>query len=303
MTIKEFFDAYLGFWIETNKGTDTATLDQCVDLWRAYNRRVISAPDVYGNAVDFWNKYPTDFYDKIPNTPSGVPQLGDVIVWGTKYGKYGHIAVCTDIANIKTFTSFDQNDPFNSPCHFQPHTYTGVLGWLRPKNQQALVGKVEENILIKILSEGFATLPEEDTLKKGNLEGYLRSIVDEHKTPEVIPDANGEGLEAQVTTLKDHIEDISKALQMPLSGDKVDDMVNKITKLVTTKRNYERFVEYVAQCIDSPKEEETAVREALKGFASLKDEIKKRRLEDFGAWEKITSGIVDLITRRGVKNK
>jgi hypothetical protein len=133
MTIQQFFDAYEGIWIESSSIADTATRDQCVDLFRIYNSKVIGGNDVGGNAVDYWTNYPLNFYDKIPNTPTGVPQLGDVIIWGTKYGAYGHIAVCTDIADTKGFTSFDQNDPLKSKCHYQPHTYTGVLGWLHPK--------------------------------------------------------------------------------------------------------------------------------------------------------------------------
>lgn len=298
MTIKGFFDTFEGLWVETNRGTDLSTNQQCVDLWRAYNRKVINAPDIFGNPPDIWNKYQADFYDKIPNTPTGVPQLGDVIIWSKTYGGIGHIAICTDIANTKTFTSFDQNDPVGEPCHYQPHTYTGVLGWLRPKNQSALVGETEESVLIKILAEAFASLSDDDALKKGNLEGYLRSIVDEHKTPEVIPDATKAGLEGQVTTLNEHLEDISKALKMPLPENAVDDMVRRIGELVVTEQNYVNFVEYVAKSIDCPEKTETAVRNDLAGFASLKDEIKKRRLEDFGAWEKIASGIIDLFLRR-----
>ena len=134
MTIQSFFDAYEGLWVESTSIGDSGSRDQCVDLWRVYNLRVIGGPNVTGNAVDYWTNYPTDFYDKIPNTPTGVPKLGDVMIWGTSYGPYGHIAVCTDIADTKGFTSFDQNDPAKSPCHYQPHNYTGVLGWLRPKN-------------------------------------------------------------------------------------------------------------------------------------------------------------------------
>lgn len=134
MTIQQFFDAYNGLWIESTGISDIGSRDQCVDLWRVYNLRVIGGPNVSGNAVDYWNTFPTDFYDKIPNSPTAVPKLGDVMIWGTNYGPYGHIAVCTDIADTKGFTSFDQNDPLKSPCHYQPHTYTGVLGWLRPKN-------------------------------------------------------------------------------------------------------------------------------------------------------------------------
>lgn len=137
MTIQSFFDAYEGLWIESTSIGDSGSRDQCVDLWRVYNLRVIGGPNVTGNAVDYWTNFPTDFYDKIPNTPTGVPKLGDVMIWGTNYGTWGHIAVCTDIADTKGFTSFDQNDPGKSPCHYQPHNYTGVLGWLRPRNLPA----------------------------------------------------------------------------------------------------------------------------------------------------------------------
>lgn len=261
MNIRDFFWAYIDLWVESNKSSDPSTYDQCVDLWRVFNRKIIKAPDIFGNPPDLWANYQSDYYDKIPNTPDGVPQLGDVMVWGTDYGKYGHIAICTEIANKRNFTSFDQNDPINSPCHFQPHTYAGVLGWLRPKNQ---------------------SLVAELTTEKA----------------EIIPDPEIKGLREQVTTLHEHIEDISKALRMSLSGDKVDDMVKRASELITTEQNYLNFVEYVAESIDSPERTEIALRTTLKGFASLKDEIKKRRLEDFGALEKIASGIIDLITRR-----
>ncbi len=134
MTLKEFFDAYEGIWIEDTSITNDATRDQCVDLFQRYNQKVISGPQTNGNAYQYFTTYPTDFYDKIVNTPTIAPKLGDVIIWDQSYGGFGHIAVCTDIADLNSFTSFDQNDPLKSPCHYQPHNYTKVLGWLRPKN-------------------------------------------------------------------------------------------------------------------------------------------------------------------------
>lgn len=134
MQIKTFFEAYEGLWVEFRSIANPDTRDQCTDLFLVYNREVVGAPTIYGNASDYWTNYPTEFYDKIPNTPTGVPKLGDVMIWGNTYGPYGHIAVCTDIADTNTFTSFDQNDPLKSPCHYQLHTYAGLLGWLRPKS-------------------------------------------------------------------------------------------------------------------------------------------------------------------------
>ena len=158
MTLQEFFDAYDGLWVESTGISDSGSRDQCVDLWRVFNLRVVGGPNVTGNAVDYWTNFPTDFYEKIPNTPTGVPKAGDVIIWGTNYGPYGHIAVCTDIADTKGFTSFDQNDPLKSPCHFQPHSYTGVLGWLRPKNLPQEEVPIDPNKVQVVLGEEIGTL-------------------------------------------------------------------------------------------------------------------------------------------------
>lgn len=188
MNIRTFFWAYIDLWVESNKGSDITTYNQCVDAWRVYNRQVIKAPDIFGNPPDLWEKYQSDYYDKIPNTPTGVPQLGDVIIWGTKYGKYGHIAICTEIANTKTFTSFDQNDPIGEPCHFQPHTYAGVLGWLRPKNQLVLqppeeVSNAQDKISdleikVKSLNEQVAKTQLENSELRTTLENQERDNTD-----------------------------------------------------------------------------------------------------------------------------
>ncbi len=44
--------------------------------------------------------------------------------------------MATEKANQSAFTSFDQNWPEKSLCHFQNHSYNGVVGWLRRKGQQ-----------------------------------------------------------------------------------------------------------------------------------------------------------------------
>lgn len=125
MTVQQFFDKY------NNQGIDYDGYygDQCVDLAQQYNQEVVGGPRLTGNAVDIFTTYPKDFYDKITNTPDGVPQEGDIMIWGTSIGQYGHIAVFKD-GDQNQFTSFDQNWPANSVCHFQAHNYSGVLGWL-----------------------------------------------------------------------------------------------------------------------------------------------------------------------------
>ncbi len=111
------FDGYYGF--------------QCVDLADQYAQDVIGhkLPAVAG-AKDFWN-FDINGYDKINNTPTGVPVKGDIIIWGVGVGQYGHIAIF-DHGDQNTFTSWDQNWPVNSLVHQQNHNYTGVLGWFHP---------------------------------------------------------------------------------------------------------------------------------------------------------------------------
>jgi hypothetical protein len=128
MTTKEFFNKWNGKGIDF----DHYYGFQCMDLAHQYavevnNCDIPSAPA----AKDVWDKA-CPGYDKIKNTPTGVPQLGDIVIWGTAIGAYGHIAVFSE-GNANSFISYEQNWPINSLCHFQNHNYTGVLGWLRLK--------------------------------------------------------------------------------------------------------------------------------------------------------------------------
>lgn len=107
---------------------------QCMDLYRQYCKNVLDipqSPSVNG-AAEVWNSYLSKYFVKITNTITGVPKEGDIIVWNKQLNGYGHIAICQS-ANVWNFTSFDQNFPIGSKCHFQKHNYKNVLGWLRLK--------------------------------------------------------------------------------------------------------------------------------------------------------------------------
>ena len=128
MTYSEFVKKYNGLGIDF----DGYYGFQCMDLAHQYAVEVIGKdiPSAPG-AKDVWSKTVTG-YEKIPNTPTGVPQQGDIVIWGSDAGPYGHIAVF-DHGDVNGFVSFDQNWPVNSLSHLQNHSYKGVLGWLRPK--------------------------------------------------------------------------------------------------------------------------------------------------------------------------
>jgi hypothetical protein len=75
-------------------------------------------------------------YERIPNTPSAVPQAGDIIIWSSALpgsGGYGHIAVCLrPLPGTGTFISVDQNWG-GKTVHAVTHNYNYVVGWLRIK--------------------------------------------------------------------------------------------------------------------------------------------------------------------------
>lgn len=132
MTLQEFVNKYNGKKIEV---AGSSALNQCVDLANAYIKEVLGLPIIeWTNAKDFPLRG-GDNYTFIPNTPEGVPQEGDLIVWG---GTYGHIAIFLR-GDVNSFTSFDQNFPEGSACHEQWHNYANVTGWMRPKYKEPMI--------------------------------------------------------------------------------------------------------------------------------------------------------------------
>ncbi len=133
MNTDDFFNQWNGKFCEVE---DESNKNQCFDLAFQYCDflgvprtaiRHLNASQIYTGPNDETIQY----FEFVPNTPQGVPCKGDMIVWG---GTVGHVAVSVGEGDTNSFTSFDQNWPIGSPCHFQSHDYTNVLGWLRPKN-------------------------------------------------------------------------------------------------------------------------------------------------------------------------
>ncbi len=91
------------------------------------------------HAYEVWTK-PLDsapqYFDYIPNTPSGFPKEGDLVVFNQGVGPSGHIRIATDKATASAFTSFDQNWNGVTSAQLVEHTYEHVYGWLHKKQPE-----------------------------------------------------------------------------------------------------------------------------------------------------------------------
>ena len=129
------FDDFIWKWYDVGCDFDGAYGFQCVDLYRQYCKEVLSvtqSPAISG-AAKIWDTIDTNIFQKIPNTPTGVPQKGDIMIWNTKMGGgYGHVGIVRN-ADVLKFTSFDQNWAVGSPPKKVVHNYTNTFGWLRKK--------------------------------------------------------------------------------------------------------------------------------------------------------------------------
>lgn len=147
MTLTDFITRWNGKYVDT----DGAYGGQCMDLMHQYcvevlgiqDLRVLAAP----SAQAVWNTFSTvkghELFEKIENTPTGIPQEGDIMFWTNL--PYGHVAIF-HTGDANSFKSFDQNYPTGSPCHIQNHTYANVGGWLRFKGTASIQNQLDAKI-------------------------------------------------------------------------------------------------------------------------------------------------------------
>jgi len=122
---------------------------QCFDLVNKWSTFLGYRPFTGLYAYGIFDQ-PQGNYTQIRNSPTAVPQAGDIIVWNSKYGGgFGHTAIASGVGDTNSFESFDQNFPTGSGSHLVRHSYDGVIGWLRPNklttgdNNMAVIGSGE----------------------------------------------------------------------------------------------------------------------------------------------------------------
>ena len=141
MTYDEYFKQNKGKYIDY----DGAYGVTCFDLANDYTVKVIGGKPFVGmyawQIYENFNSQPSkDLFTRIANTPSFVPQKGDIIVWSAGLnGEAGHVAVCTGDGNTSWFRSYEQNwDGCGECCTLHDHNYNYILGVLRPKDQSRI---------------------------------------------------------------------------------------------------------------------------------------------------------------------
>lgn len=127
---QQFLNQYNGKFVDY----DGAYGNQCFDLVNKWSTTLGYRPfgGLYASGI---YSQPQGNYSQIPNSPTAVPQAGDIIVWNNRYGGgFGHTGIATGEGDTNYFVSFDQNYPTGSPSKPVRHSYDGVIGWLRPNN-------------------------------------------------------------------------------------------------------------------------------------------------------------------------
>lgn len=241
MTLDEFVATYDGKEIDT----DGAYGGQCMDLMHQYLLDVYNLPLSLFAAPTAYAAYQganDPRFTKTANSPTGVPEKGDLVFWNTGIGSAGHVAVFLE-GDVNTFTSFDQNFPTGSLCHKQSHTYKSVAGWLHyivPSDQQTIIdelrkarddnwnlyqGEIAKNTE---LTKSIGDLQNENTKLKANVSEVQKQntdLLDQLKNQAAADStAIDAGLKAeQDLKLAQHtIQSVTDALHLPASASETD---------------------------------------------------------------------------------
>lgn len=137
MTISQWFPTVAGKRVNSAGGY----LGECVALVQKYANEVlgVSGAPVFPvpAAKDMVGSRP-DAFTWVPNTPTGVPPYGSIVVFnGRVGGGYGHTGVAIEGSDTNQVRVIQQNDPYGSGASIKTYPYTNVSGWLVPKSNNA----------------------------------------------------------------------------------------------------------------------------------------------------------------------
>lgn len=148
--------------------SDRNNVYQCMDLaycWvfaLGYPKATVQhlyAYQVYTEPSDLTRQ----FFDLLPNTPTFIPQEGDIAVYDkTASNIAGHIGIALGDGTVASFRCFEQNYPVGTNAYVRIRNYNSpkLLGVLRPKvfdsmviNDQTRIPQIENKEVQAIRSE------------------------------------------------------------------------------------------------------------------------------------------------------
>jgi hypothetical protein len=163
-------DTFNKFFAKNNNQSveveDPSNLDQCMDLAFAWCDFLGIPRDTIRHQFAYQIQTPNPdtlkYFDWIPNTPTNIPTVGDIIVFKIISGiPVGHVSIETGKSNQLNAVTFDQNwdtvhynkgyDKYGNLIPYSRqvthNNYYGVAGWLHPKTiNQTLDQKIHDII-------------------------------------------------------------------------------------------------------------------------------------------------------------
>jgi len=264
-------DSFIQKWTGKGIDFDNSYGFQCVDLYRQYVKEVLGIPQTPGvaGAKDIWNSCPG--FEKILNSPDAIPLKGDVMIWGSKYGPYGHVAVVTE-ADINKFTCFSQNDPSGSLPGLKTYkAWSTLLGWLRAKE-----------VITSDNTQRIAELEKEVAEKNLQIKGYDEQVtglvkkIDEITAQLKEANASSDGFRKQhnefVASLATKLGTRQETVEILASVDTCLEFEDKAGQLDRTLELERKEHEYAVNALEKKIATLESNLEALKAdFKALKD--------------------------------
>ena len=133
MNLREFENWALEQGSVANPEPNNKYKGECVSLIQQYLYKVFNKSfKAYGNAKDWENNYPSDYFTKLNSNVKY--QKGDVLVYGSNRGNgYGHMGLINSENKW-----LDQNGIKSRTVAYQDKPFSGYVCILRPINQNAL---------------------------------------------------------------------------------------------------------------------------------------------------------------------
>lgn len=242
------FDEFIAKYTDKPVDFDGVYPSQCMDLMHQYvydvlgltDRKLLAHACAYQVFSDFTE---SEYFDKIANTPEGVPQKGDIVLFNkTASNPYGHVCIFIS-GTANKFKSFDANYPTGSLPHVQDHTYGYCLGWLRAK----------DTATIQILKSQF-----EELVRKSTIADEVGKILKKEINLDVIV-----GEVKRLVTLEDQVvEKDRKISELQVAHDELHKQLVSVTaKYVALSDQHEETVTQLNDLTEKTKDNTKSMEE------------------------------------------